>query len=200
MVLDPFTAIGLAANVVQFIDYGSKLISNGLELYRNGILLEQGQLRDQASQLQDFNDVLIIRLKEIDKSDSPQARPRVHKSHKPKVKDDEPSPPDDPLVRLLRVAVEHCSLCAVQVVNAVGKLTVSGSHAKWQSFRHALSSTIGDSGLAIANQRLSEAQQNVTLFLILYTRYDTPVSKWDYGLSVYKLSTNRHFLHHRLKL
>jgi hypothetical protein len=32
MVLDPFSALGLASNIVQFIDFGSKLLSTGREL------------------------------------------------------------------------------------------------------------------------------------------------------------------------
>jgi hypothetical protein len=35
MVLDPFTAIGLAGNIVQFVDYSSKLISSTYEIYRS---------------------------------------------------------------------------------------------------------------------------------------------------------------------
>jgi hypothetical protein len=36
MVLDPFTAIGLAGNIVQFVDYSSKLISSTHEIYKSG--------------------------------------------------------------------------------------------------------------------------------------------------------------------
>ena len=36
MVLDPFTAIGLAGNIVQFVDYTSKLISSTYEIYKSG--------------------------------------------------------------------------------------------------------------------------------------------------------------------
>ena len=31
--LDPLTAIGLASNIVQFVNFGSKVISTSLELY-----------------------------------------------------------------------------------------------------------------------------------------------------------------------
>jgi hypothetical protein len=35
MGIDPLTAIGLAGNIVQFIDYASKLISSSYEIYRS---------------------------------------------------------------------------------------------------------------------------------------------------------------------
>jgi hypothetical protein len=35
MVLDPFTAIGLAGNIVQFVDYSLKLISSTYEIYKS---------------------------------------------------------------------------------------------------------------------------------------------------------------------
>jgi hypothetical protein len=35
MGLDPFSALGVAANVVQFIDFGSKLISESHEIYKS---------------------------------------------------------------------------------------------------------------------------------------------------------------------
>jgi hypothetical protein len=35
MVLDPFTAIGLTGNIVQFVDYSSKLISSTHEIYKS---------------------------------------------------------------------------------------------------------------------------------------------------------------------
>ena len=33
--MDPFSALGLASNVVQFMEFGTKLISASLELYNS---------------------------------------------------------------------------------------------------------------------------------------------------------------------
>jgi hypothetical protein len=35
MVLDPFSALGLAGNIVQFVDFASKLVSKSVKLYRS---------------------------------------------------------------------------------------------------------------------------------------------------------------------
>lgn len=168
--LDPVTAVGIAGNVVQFVDFGFKLISNSVELYRNSTLLEHAQLREQARQLQDFNGILTDRLERLNRDERHDEALKTRKLLPSDIADQMSGERLEPLVSLLKVAIEHCNVCAAQVLEAVSKLTVSGPRHKWQSFRHALSSVIGDSGLIVANKRLSEAQQNVTLFLILFTR------------------------------
>jgi hypothetical protein len=164
MVLDPVTALGVAGNIVQFVDFGCKLISNGFELYRNGNLVKHAQLAEHARQLHDFNAILeekLRRLPHVDQAEDEDGMTGTLLARKQR----------DALANLLRVAIDNCNQCATDLLDAIFKLTVSGSHTKWQSFRHALSSILGDNGLDLASQRLFRAQQNVTLFLILYTRY-----------------------------
>lgn len=42
--LDPLTALSLACNVVQFVDYGIKLVSEGAELYKAGSIANHDEL------------------------------------------------------------------------------------------------------------------------------------------------------------
>ena len=46
MTLDPFTSIGLAANIIQFITFASKLLSEGHEIYKSatGVTAENEEL------------------------------------------------------------------------------------------------------------------------------------------------------------
>jgi hypothetical protein len=159
--LDPITALGVAGNVVQVVDFGFKLVTNGIELYRHRSLIHHQQLREQATQLHDFNALLKHSLREARSNDSKHVSTLSGSSSARK---------PDALLPLLRLAIEHCELCVQELLAAIEKLTVSGPHAKWQSFRHALSSVVGESGLEVTTQRLSQAQQNITLFLVLYTR------------------------------
>lgn len=46
MVLDPLTALGLVTSVVQFVHFGTKLISKGMEIYKS----TEGVLSDHAEQ------------------------------------------------------------------------------------------------------------------------------------------------------
>ena len=159
--LDPITALGVAGNVVQFVDFGFKLVTNGIELYRNQNLIQHTQIREQARLLRGFNSLLEQSLQKIRADhltkDSMRDRPVSAEKH-------------DAVSQLLSLALNYCNGCIEELLSAIDKLTVSGPHAKWQSFRHALRSILGESGLETTTQRLSQAQQNVTLFLVLYTR------------------------------
>jgi hypothetical protein len=50
--LDPLSAIGLASAIVQFIDFGFKLVSEGIDLYENGALTENEELELITSDLE----------------------------------------------------------------------------------------------------------------------------------------------------
>lgn len=42
--MDPITALGLAASIVQFVEFRSRILSDGVEIYRNGLKLEMREL------------------------------------------------------------------------------------------------------------------------------------------------------------
>ena len=57
MVLDPMSALSLAASIVQFVDFSSKIVSKGCHLYKSadGTLPENEQLRFMITDLRDLN-------------------------------------------------------------------------------------------------------------------------------------------------
>jgi hypothetical protein len=56
--LDPFNALSLAAAVVQFIDYSTKVIVKAKQIYDTGSDLETLRLRAQANDLKSLNEDL----------------------------------------------------------------------------------------------------------------------------------------------
>lgn len=56
--LDPFSAISLACAIVQFVDFGSKIIDTGHEAYRNsnGTTQEYADLEELTTSLYKFQD------------------------------------------------------------------------------------------------------------------------------------------------
>jgi hypothetical protein len=52
--LDPLSAISLASAIVQFIDFGFKLVSEGIELYEKGTLTENEELELITSDLENL--------------------------------------------------------------------------------------------------------------------------------------------------
>jgi hypothetical protein len=43
--LDPFTALSLAATIVQFVDFGSKILSDSREIYKAGSISDHGDIK-----------------------------------------------------------------------------------------------------------------------------------------------------------
>lgn len=173
--LDPVIALGVASNVVQFIDFGFKLVSKSVEVYRNRDLLQHGGLREHVDQLVKFNLALKQKFQYFQREGQISEE---RSNNKPE--------PTDEIELLLRSAVDHCISCAGHLMNAINKLPVLDSHAKWQSFRHALCSMLGKSGLDATTQKLFQAQQNVNLFLLLYTRWTSTLQSHRVTLTCYE--------------
>lgn len=53
--MDPLSSIGLAGNIVQFVDFGTKIIVQGRELYKSGSLGLNAQVEAVTDDLLDFN-------------------------------------------------------------------------------------------------------------------------------------------------
>jgi len=66
--MDPLTALGLAANIIQFVDFASKLLSTGQELYQSGASAPNLELSLVA------DDVLLLCTK-LKNSSAPYSRP-----------------------------------------------------------------------------------------------------------------------------
>lgn len=151
MPLDPISALGIASNVIQLVDFTAKLVSVGTELYRNGALVEHTELKAAAKQLRDLKLSTEQSLNGVDDS----------------TRTDDPQNHDDTLSSL-RDAHSSCVKCANDVIEAVEKLEVTGKHQKWQSFRHALSTIFKKDKLDAACQRLAHARQQLILFLHMH--------------------------------
>ena len=111
MVLDPLSAIGLAGNIVQFVDFSFKLIAETRDIYHsatgattNGVLLSA--IADDVQKLSD----------------------QLESSH---------SRPTGFMSGLQKVAVEAHEV-AKELLEAVSLLRASKPQSKWSSFKAAL--------------------------------------------------------------
>lgn len=153
MPLDPVSALAVASNVIQFVDFTAKLISTGTEIYRNNSSVEHAELKAAAEQLRDLQLSMKHSSDDIDK-----------------IKEDGDMQNGAIPLFNLREAHASCVECANNIIAAVEKLTVSGGHRKWKSFRHALTSVLKEDKLDATSQRLSNARQQLILFLLLYAQ------------------------------
>lgn len=71
--VDPFTALGAASSIVQFVDFSSKLVSSGYEAYKSvsGASEENVQLETVTLDLQSFSERLLVTCKRENVTDDP---------------------------------------------------------------------------------------------------------------------------------
>lgn len=112
MVLNPFSALGLASNIVQFVGFSCKLIAECRTIYHSatGSTDENSTLHGIASDLKRMSEAL-------DVSGQRDATPAM--------------------VELKLLAVE-CKRFANEMLNALEKLQAKNPQSKWQSFKAAL--------------------------------------------------------------
>ena len=119
--LDPFSALSLASNIVQFVDFSSKLISNSAELYssKTGSIAKHKELESLYLDLH-------------------QLSQKVNTSSQPSNGNVGRSQEEAALGRVAGLCMET----ADELLSTIRKLKspTTGPHRKWRSFRQALKS------------------------------------------------------------
>ena len=143
--MDPFSALSVAGNVVQFVDFMSGLISTSRELYKsaNGTLSVNGDLEITTKDLIQICDGLII-------------RPRDS------VEDSNSFNLECALVPLCK----SCKQLGEELLELLQKLRVKGRHKKLMSVQQALRSVCKGSKIRCYQQRLGEFRSQITIHLI----------------------------------
>ena len=133
MVLDPKSALSLAANIVQFVDFTSKVVSKGLRIY----LSADGALAKN------------LELEVITNDLSRLAKRLRHDGVSPAGLSDEE--------RSLQTMSEDCSKIAGELLKRLEKLKVKSDVKQrgWKSLRQALKSVWSKEELDELSERLS---------------------------------------------
>lgn len=150
--LDPLTALSLAGNIVQFVDFSTKLLAKGHELYKSadGTSVGYSELEAIAKDLQELNDCL--------KQPTPSQQA-----------DSKSSTNSEAALRRLS---EQCSGVAGELVNALDKLKVQGtSNRHWKSFRQALKCLMKKEEVDAITARLQHFRDELNLHVLVTMRY-----------------------------
>ncbi|KAK5093357.1 hypothetical protein LTR70_004729 [Exophiala xenobiotica] len=139
--MEAIAGISLAANVIQFIDFSSRLISKGKEIHENGSLSEQDDLENVTRSLAHFSHKL---------RESLQSRCTAGAD----ITEDDKN--------LERIATE-CSRIADQLLQRLQRLKYGGKHRPWKSFRHALKSVWAKAEIDNLAARLAAYRQQLAL-------------------------------------
>jgi hypothetical protein len=145
MVLDPMTALSLAANVVQFVDFAGKIVSKGRRIY----LSENGALPKNLELEVVTNDLL--RLAQSLRNDGLSTGT---------LNDEEKS---------LQAMSDECSKIAEELLRRLEKLKIK-SDAKqrgWKSLRQALKSVWNKEELDELSERLLQFRDQLQFHILV---------------------------------
>lgn len=141
--LDPLTAIGLASAIVQFVDFGSKLISETKEL-SHSVDGSSTQNEERQAVTEDLRELC----KNLSSSQSraPSAKPSTDE------------------LALLELS-GSCKVVADELVAVLEKLRVKSAHEKWGSFKMALKGAMKKEKIESIRVRLDRIQSQLQLRL-----------------------------------
>ena len=149
--LDPLTALSLASNVVQFLDFSAKLVGKGNELYKSadGSSIGNAELESIAKDLQELHERL---------QQAPPSSATVTESN-----------------LALRKLSKQCSSVAGELLDALEKLKVHGSsNRRWKSFRQALKGLMKKDEVDAIAQRLQHFRNELNIHILVSMRYALP--------------------------
>jgi hypothetical protein len=151
--MDPITALGLAANVVQFLTFAGGIISKSAEIYSSadGQLVEQQELRIVANNLQ----ALAIAL--------PKSKGSRHHGN--------PNSSEVLSDQQLGELCKECRGVSHELLGALSALQVNGKHKRWNSFRQALNSVWSEDKINALELRVNRYRSQIDTALLFSLRY-----------------------------
>jgi hypothetical protein len=143
MPLDPMSALSVAASVVQFVDFTSKIICKGKDIYHSvdGVLPENSQ-----------NKTVTVRLLEI-----------TNELEKPLVDIGSLSDENQSQYHQLQHICKECSSISKELLRHLKDLEVprGSKHRRWKSFRQALKSVWDKEGIDAMAKRLERLRNEL---------------------------------------
>jgi hypothetical protein len=141
-VMETLAAIGLVGNIVQFVDFSQKLISNSIQLYHS----YDGALAENIDVETVTNDLLILNKK---------------------LKDDATTVGDGALQSLCLC----CEKAGEDLVKVLNKVKVKDRQKTWESVKKALRSIWIKAEIKGLEKRLAKFKEELNLHIIMGLRY-----------------------------
>ena len=143
MVLDPFSAVGLAANVVQFLEIACKLVDESHEIYESAQGMSVGN--QQLEEIYGSLSQVCSRLKQSSASGTANGSTRT------------------PEEQTLHVLATSCEETCHKLLGILNDLKVKNyAHRRWQSFRQALKTAMKKSAIEALCARIDEYRTQIT--------------------------------------
>jgi hypothetical protein len=147
--MDPLTAFSLAGTIIQFVDYGTKILRGSKGLY------------DSASGASVVNDEIETRTKDLLDLVIKLRRPLSLES----------TSADYATYTALRELCNGCRKVADELIARLQRLKVEGQHRAWKSFRQAIKSAWSQKDIDMLCKRLSEFRRSLDTHILSSLRY-----------------------------
>jgi hypothetical protein len=144
MPLDPFTALGLASNVVQFVDFTSKLISETREIYKAGSSTGNIELDAVTKDLQALTSGLKVN----------------------------PLSGNGAVDNDLASLAAQCNNVADELVGVLELLQAQGTNTKWKSFTAALRNVMKNGEVEALVARIGRLQKQLNTRVLVTMQKD----------------------------
>ena len=158
MVIDPLSALGIAGNVIQFVDFASKLVSKGGQYYRSvdGALIQHTELSAATENFRRLSSGLAtsLRLEQSMLNPRPGQPPRKYNLAEQGLWD----------------ANSECYTLAEELTKALQDLKVSGKHRRWESFRQAFRTLWSEEKIETLSKKLISAREQLMIHLLVHMR------------------------------
>lgn len=151
--LDPLTAISLASAIVQFVDFGSKVIDGASEIYRSvdGALKENVDLEESTNKINQLNDKILL----------------------PKAASGDVISEDDTKLTELASTAKEVAGELLNLLQSFKSVRRSGYHKKWESFRKAVSvqTPWNKEKIQRLERKLNGLQEDISRRLVIMMRH-----------------------------
>ncbi len=143
--LDPLNAISLASSIVQFVQFGTQLVSEGLELYQSndGALARNSELEAIVKDINQRSEILI----------------------------NTPQPSEDEIA--MQKLAESSRKIADELLEQLSTLRIPVSRKRLQSSRKALAAAWKKDRITNLERRLSRLQNEINHRLVFMMRFFT---------------------------
>ena len=152
---EAIAALSLAANIVQFIDFGGKVLSGGFKLYKNG---PDGTVLGEANDTKIITQSLLRLIEDLnqplEQSDSTNEVIELSQTE----------------IDLRNLAAQ-CIDIANELLNAIIQVEFRGKGGKWDAFRAALKHVLAEGKIEKIRQRLDRFRQEIIVHILACFRY-----------------------------
>ncbi len=150
--MDPFSALGLASNIVQFVDFSCKLFSSASDIYRSasGAAPAVNDAKTIALRLHDLSSRLVAQTMTASQDGSQSSQ--------------------KPVNALLNELASGCRGASAELLSALDGLQARTANSRWSSFKAALLTVMKSDQINKLEARLEQYRRQVILALEILQR------------------------------